>query len=236
LLLSGSLRCAACRSSFALSNGTRYQCASHHDGGNEACPVALSVPRDRIERVFREFMAGPELPQRLSDLEARWLSSQAVTIDYQPRIAQLEQQRTNLIQAIKSGGLAAELGPELKRLASELEQLKAMSQPKPEPRKASAESIERRVERMLDRLAEGGEVAQGVVRDLFPGGIWLYPDPDGGRFLLAAAQTALPPRVTLVDADGKPLPWSSADSFPRAYGAATNEVQQVGDFGSGGRI
>jgi hypothetical protein len=39
--------------------------------------------------------------------------------------------------------------------------------------KALAESVERRVERIRERLAEGGEVAQGVVREIFPGGIWL---------------------------------------------------------------
>jgi hypothetical protein len=48
----------------------------------------------------------------------------------------------------------------------------------PQPRKASAESVEGRVEWMLARLAQGGEIAQGVVRELFPGGIWLYADPN----------------------------------------------------------
>jgi len=38
-------------------------------------------------------------------------------------------------------------------------------------RKAPAESVEHRVARMRERLAEGGEIAQGVVRELFPAGI-----------------------------------------------------------------
>ena len=50
-LLSGLLRCEACRSAFALSNGTRYQCASHHGGGVDACSISLSVPRERVESV-----------------------------------------------------------------------------------------------------------------------------------------------------------------------------------------
>ena len=44
-LLSGSLRCEACRASFAMSNATRYQCSSHHEGGPDACGVSLSIPR-----------------------------------------------------------------------------------------------------------------------------------------------------------------------------------------------
>jgi site-specific DNA recombinase len=102
-LLSGSLRCDTCRATFALSNGTRYQCSSHHDGGDDACSVSLSVPRDRIERVFMDYIASPKLPHRLSEMEARWLSSQPVAVDYRPRIAELEKQRANLIRAIKAG-------------------------------------------------------------------------------------------------------------------------------------
>lgn len=89
-LLSGSLRCEACRAACALSNGTRYQCSSHHDGGDDACTISLSVPRDRIERVFLDYIASPELPRQLAELEARWLSSQtAQQIDYRPRIVDL---------------------------------------------------------------------------------------------------------------------------------------------------
>lgn len=155
-LLSGSLRCDVRRSSFALANRTRYQCASHHDGGADACSVSLSVPRDRIERVFMDYMASPELPRQLAEMEARWLSSQSPTIDYGPRLAQLEKQRANLVEAISSGGLAAELGAELKALTAELDQLRALSQTKllTSPR-APQESMERRVARMLERYWQG---------------------------------------------------------------------------------
>lgn len=45
----------------------------------------------------------------------------------------------------------------------------------------SREPMERRVERMRAQLAKGGEIAQGVLRDLFPTGFWLYADPNGKR-------------------------------------------------------
>jgi hypothetical protein len=46
-LLSGMLRCGVCGGSFQMTNRTRYQCSSHHNGGDAACRVGLSVLRDR---------------------------------------------------------------------------------------------------------------------------------------------------------------------------------------------
>jgi hypothetical protein len=157
--------------------------------------------------------------------------------DYRPRIGELEVQRTNLIAAIKTGGLATELGEELKRLSAELDPLKALSQMRPlTPRSAPQMSVEHRVARMLEQLAQGGEVAQGVVRELFPGGIWLYPDPNGGQFLWAHAQTAMPTNLTsLLDPKGylPPAHW------PRVYNEIATESRngmRVDGSGSGGRI
>jgi len=227
-LLSGSLRCEACRASFALSNATRYQSSSHHEGGPDACAVSLSVPRDRIERVFKDYMAGPELPRRLSEIEALWTSSAPLSIDYRPRIAHLEIQRKNLIEAIKAGGLASELGGDLRQISAELEQLNAMTQAKLAPRKAPPESVAQRVAQMREKLDQGGEVAQKVVRELFPGGIWLYPDPETGRFLWAVAQTAMPELQTLIGPDGRALP----SAFPRVYNAIASEARQAEKVGA----
>lgn len=235
-LLSGSLRCEVCKASFALSNGTRYQCSSHHEGGNDACSVSLSVPRDRIERVFVNFMASPQLPRQLSEIEARWNSAQGEIIDYRPRITQLETQRANLVRAIRLGGLAAELGAELRALTAELEQLTALNQAVQRPHGGPQQSVERRVARMLERLAEGGEIAQGVVRELFPDGVWLYPDPKGGRFLWAYAQTAWPADwATMFDSKGRLSPYA----FRRVYNEFAGEARKsmrVAGSGSGGRI
>lgn len=122
-LLSGSLRCEACRASFALSNATRYQCSSHHEGGPDACEVALSVPRDRIERIFIDYMAGPELPMRLSEIEARWASSAPLSIDSRPRIDELCQEIAHMVKAITSGLLSDALAARLKAAEAERAQL-----------------------------------------------------------------------------------------------------------------
>jgi hypothetical protein len=228
-LLSGSLRCKECGSAFAMSGGQRYQCAGHTGGAG--CSVGLSVPRDRIERVFRTFMAGPELPRVLSELEAQWLSSRPVQVDCKPQIERLEKQRANLVEAIKVGGLAAELGAELKRISSELELLNVLSASTSRAVRSSPQaSVEKRVEQMLKRLEEGREAAQHAVRSIFPGGIWLRPD-SSGRFLVAHAMTSLPPNWRELKDDAGYLP---PEHWPRVYGVPVGE-EKVARSGSGGR-
>lgn len=113
-------------------------------------------------------------------LEARWAASQPVAIDHRPRIDELERQRPNLIGAIKSGGLAVELTEELKTVTAELARVQTLqTAARPKVPKAP-ETVERRIERVHERLAEGGELAQGAVSEVCPAGIWLYPDPDCG--------------------------------------------------------
>ena len=73
-LLSGLLRCAACEANFVLSNGTRYQCATHVNG--DACSVALSVPRARVESVIMECVQTDLLnPRKLAAAEQSLLVS-----------------------------------------------------------------------------------------------------------------------------------------------------------------
>ena len=57
-------------------------------------------------------------------------------------------------------------------------------------------------------------------------GIWLDPDPEGGRFLCACARTVMPPLVAVVDAEGRPL-WSSPESFPRVYNPLAGESRNA---------
>lgn len=112
LLLSGILKCGKCRASFALSNGVRYQCSSHHDGGESACGVSLSVPRERVERIILDCVENRLLdPAQLAQAEERYrAATSSIVIDYGPKIVELERQRANLVDAITTGGLAEELG------------------------------------------------------------------------------------------------------------------------------
>ena len=90
-LLSGLLRCAACEANFVLSNGTRYQCATHVNG--DACSVALSVPRARVESVIMECVQTDLLnPRKLAAAEQSLRSAATgITVDHGPRIAELNE-------------------------------------------------------------------------------------------------------------------------------------------------
>jgi site-specific DNA recombinase len=189
-LLSGLLRCQACESSFAMSNGERYQCSSHHNGGTHACDVSLSVPRDRIERVMLD-CAYSEL---LDDKKLRKIETQQTVpaaVDYRPMIAQLERQIANYLKAIAAGadGLADVVNA-LRAARSDLDLLKELTNtPRPAAR-LTVESVMKRAKRMRELIAQGGEFAQQAMRELFPGSIWLARDPNGGH-LWAYAQGAL---------------------------------------------
>jgi DNA invertase Pin-like site-specific DNA recombinase len=228
-LLSGLLRCQACESSFALSNATRYQCSSHHEGGTHACAVTLSVPRDRLERVMLD-CAHTELldPVKLAEIEAWHVAHRPATVDYRPRIAELEAQVANFVKAIGSGteGIG-DLVAALKAARGELDRLKALgSLPRAAQQKAASEPVGKRAARMRERLEAGGELAQAAMRELFPGSIWLEAD-DTGRFLWAHAQGAWP-TVEVI----RPGP-ARAEEFPMIYAV---RMGQVDVSGSGGVI
>ena len=94
----------------------------------------------------------------------------------------------------------------------------------------SHEPLDRRFQRMRAQLAQGGEIAQGVLRELFPGGFWLYPDPESKRYLWAHARTALADDWRdHLDADGH-LP---AEYWPRVYNAAAPAAEMAA---SGGKV
>ena len=144
-LLSGLLKCSVCHGSYALSNKVRYQCSSHHEGGPGACDVSLSVPRTRVENVIRGYVEDELLdPARLLEIGERYRAAAGseIVIDHGPRIAKLEQERANVVAAIKAGGLVVELGAELKELTAELARLKS-ERPKPlrAPRKMDHSSF-----------------------------------------------------------------------------------------------
>jgi site-specific DNA recombinase len=227
-LLSGLLRCQECESSFALANATRYQCSSHHEGGEHACAVSLSVPRDRVERVLLD-CAHTELldPAKLEEVEARYLASRPATVDYRPRIAELEARVANFVKAI--GGGADGMGDivvALKAARGELDRIKALaSLPRAAQQKAAGEPITRRAARIRERLEAGGELAQAAMRELFPDSVWLEADKSG-RFLWARASGAWP----ITQSSG---PVACAEDFPIIYRA---HMGQVDVSGSGGRI
>ena len=127
-LLSGLLKCGTCAASFVLSNGTRYQCSSHHEGGNAVCDVSLSDPRSRVESVIMECVETDLLdPQRLKEIEQRYRASaaSAIVIDHGPRIAELDREIRNIGDAIANGLVSAALAARLQAAEAERGRLMA---------------------------------------------------------------------------------------------------------------
>jgi Recombinase zinc beta ribbon domain len=215
------LRCEVCGAGFVIcGNSNRYRCASHVNGGDAACSMSITVPRERVERIILNF-AERELPGMLDAAEARYAQPHAM-VDHRPRIAELEKQVANFVKMIGAGDYSPAVSATLKAAETELTQLKAAMAAQPRPaHKASREPIERRVKRMREQLAKGGEIAQSVLRELFPIGFKLSPDPNGGRYLWASTQTALPADwLSKRDADGQ-LP---GEYWPRVYFVTTCET------------
>ena len=180
-LLTGLLRCAACEASFQLSNGTRYQCASHHNGGDSACAVSLTVPRLTLEQAILNCVHADLLnPGRLSELEKWFTVAQPARVDTSALLAKLTKQERNLTAAIADGGDIPALLGALKEVQAERAKLQATSGVVPisVARKAATEPVERRAERMRAKLAQGGEVARSVLAELFPQSIWLQAESD----------------------------------------------------------
>ena len=144
-LLSGLLKCGNCRASFALSNGTRYQCSSHHEGGDSACSVSLSVPRARVESVIMDCVENRLLdPVHLTQAEERYRAAASmIVIDYGPRIAELGREIDNVTDALARVGFSDALAKRLKTAESERTRLLAQrSKPSSARPVLSAKAIE----------------------------------------------------------------------------------------------
>ena len=200
-----------------------------------ACEVSLSVPRERVERVILE-CANSELldPKALAKIEARQIMP--ATVDYRPKIAELERQIANYVRAIAASadGLT-DVVAALKAARAELDGLKALSALPRAAFRPAQEPVAKRAERVRAQLAQGGEFAQAAMRELFPGSIWLARDPSAGH-LWAYAQGAWPD----VDVESGALVAPTA-AFGKAYAhqvaeASAGRIPKVDLSGSGGTL
>jgi hypothetical protein len=167
----------------------------------------------------------------------RAAASSEIVIDTRPRIAKLEQERANLVAAIKTGGLAEELGAELKGITAELARLKAeRPEPMPAPRVLSTDSIERRREELLQRLAGGGAVAREMMREIFPNAIQLQPDEAGTHLWALFVDEADVIRVNLLYGSREDRLNEQHATVLAAFARSAEATAQVGNNGSGGAI
>jgi hypothetical protein len=118
----------------------------------------------------------------LCELEARYLAqASSPTIDHSRRIAELDRDVRNITDAIAKGSFSDALASRLQEAEAERNRLQgAQMAPLSEPRKVLQQlSLQKRAALMKQRLAKGGDIARGVLREVFPESIWLEPDGSG---------------------------------------------------------
>lgn len=218
-LLSGLMRCGQCGSAYVIASATSYACASYINGGKSACTNNARFRRDAAERAIlegvRRELASPDVADEvLRRVRARLRELSRPRPPSKARIAQLEAQIGNLVDAIAAGGLRGSTSLAERLRAAEAELAALRDTPAPQ---AAAErllpDLAARYARQLERLPE---VLSG----------------DVVRARTALAQHVGPLTVTATDAE---IQFWNEKGHPevallRAVGAETANI-----CGSGGR-
>lgn len=149
-LLSGLLKCGTCGAAYVMASATSYACASHVNGGRSACANDARFRRDAVETaildgVRRDLGTPAAVDKVCRRVRARLRALSRPRPATRARIAQLETEVVNLIDAVAAGGLrgSAGLAERLRAAESELTGLKAQA--------AAADT--RNIERLLPELA-----------------------------------------------------------------------------------
>jgi site-specific DNA recombinase len=215
-LLSGMLRCGICGASFTLSNGERYQCASHINGN--ACDNSLSVRRLLVESRIRNSVKADLLdPVILAEIENRVRRA----LDTEPkeksnsaqRIPELQAEIGNLVGAIANGLLKGSpaLAMRLSTAESELARLEAERLTSRPPRTG----------RIIPHLAER---ALAIVARLEEP---LGHDPERAR---TALMEAIGPKIMLLPDESRKYLWADygLESVPLVAAAVGSELMVAG--------
>lgn len=133
-LLSGLLKCGSCGAAYVMASATSYACASFVNGGAAACANNARFRRDAIEEAIlagiRRDLATPEAAEEVCRrVRARLRDLSRPKPVNRARIAELETQIANLIDAVAAGGLrgSAGLAERLRTAEAELAGLKAQA-------------------------------------------------------------------------------------------------------------
>jgi site-specific DNA recombinase len=210
-LFSGLLRCGQCEAAFVISNGERYQCASHLNG--RACTNTVSVRRSVVESVLlRNVKADLQDPEIIAEVERRVAKALAVKskpkADNGKRIAELTREVENLADAIAGGLLKVSpaLAKRLEGAESELQRLQEDQQRRRAPiagriMPSVGKMFVRLVEQLEENLKRDPQRARASLAEIFGERVVLEPD-ESGRFLWADYGIgAMPVMANVVGAD-----------------------------------
>ncbi len=192
-LFSGLLRCGKCSAAFVISNGERYQCASHLNG--RCCDNTISVKRSLVESILlRNVRADLQDPELIAEVERRVAKALAARTkpkaDNRKRVSELSKEIENLTDAIASGMLRASpaLAARLASAEGELSRLQAAERPGASVVGRIAPNVPRifatLVEQLEESLKKDPQRARTALAQIFGERVVLEPD-ESGRFLWA---------------------------------------------------
>jgi DNA-binding transcriptional MocR family regulator len=118
-----------------------------------------------------------------AEVRDRFQRRELPQVDHSARLAELAHEIKNVTDAIASGLLSDALAARLKAAEAEQARLQAASRALAQsaPR-SNREPVARRAQRMLAKIAAGGDTARGVLQELFPHAIKLRADASGQYF------------------------------------------------------
>ena len=205
-----------CGASFTVSNGERYQCASHING--DACDNSLSVRRLLVEsRILEGVKADLRDPAIISEIEDRLQRAlnarPKAKANSAPRIAELKAEIGNLVSAIANGLLKASpaLAMRLSTAESELARLEAeCAAPRPIRIGLIVPRVAERALAIVERLEEP-----------------LGHDPERSRVALIEA---IGPAITLQPDESRKFLWAEygLEAVPLLAAAAGSELMVAG--------
>ena len=129
-LLSGILKCDVCGGKYTIVGDQHYGCANHKEQG--ICPNKLRVRRDKLEAKvlegIKEDLFKPEQIEKLKRAVAKCLAEarkerRPDAKANEEKLASIEQEIANMVDAIKRGAYCEELQAELDRAKAERERL-----------------------------------------------------------------------------------------------------------------
>ncbi|MCP5359894.1 MAG: recombinase family protein [Steroidobacteraceae bacterium] len=131
-LLSGLLHCSRCGARYVMGSASSYVCSSYVNGGKSACPNDVRFRRDKVEAAIleaiqRDFSNPAAADEVCKRLRARLREATRGRPVSDARIAKLEREVGNMVEAVASLGLRGSIGlsERLRAAEAELAELKA---------------------------------------------------------------------------------------------------------------
>jgi site-specific DNA recombinase len=227
-LFSGLLRCGLCEAAFVISNGERYQCASHLNG--RACTNTVSVRRSVVESVLlKNVKADLQDPEVIAEVERRVAKALAAKLKPKPnegkRIAELTKEVENLTDAIASGlvnpspALAKRLGgAESELLQLQADQLRGKASVAGRIVPNVGKMFVRMVAQLEENLQRDPQRARASLTEIFSERVSLQPD-ESGKFLWADYGVgAVPVMANAVGTDSSVLMVAGVGFEPTTFG------------------